>query len=964
MTETVMGTAAMRLTLDTADYDIALDRAKQKQAGLGTVAQQEADKMTRAQRDVIASLDRRASKVGLTREQQLLLDIQTRTSGAVTDVLTQKVLANAAAVQKQGVAAEKTGIQFNQYGLSAKQTTAALRQVPAQITDIFVSLQGGQNPLTVLLQQGGQLKDVFGGVAPALSALGAQLLKLINPITLVAAAGAVVAYSFVNASSEQTAFAIAVAQSGRQADITTAKLSNMAVVLSDMEGVSTSQASDTLAKVAATGRFTAEQIFSVAEAAEKMRVSTGQSVDDTIAAFVRIAKDPVSAILELNESQNFLTQTTYQQIRALQEQGDVAGATAVALDAYAARVSSVTDTVQENIGYLQQFAKEVKSLWADISDAVLSIGRATTNADLVRQQQSNIEGLVKARERMRSGSLLQGGVYGGLTEQGYAQSIARAQAEIKKLTMFDNVVSSSGPSDAVNSNTQKQLDALLVGNRSREERQQLEEQQIRNLYAQSGATKQVMSLEQALAASRARYKESQPKGSSGAGAARSLANAESQAALQEIKNQEELARNEIQNTSKVLQAQYSTRLVTVGDYYAKQRDLVTRDLAAQEQSLTKQIDYLKARDVAGMDSVKVTQQIAELEARLAKVRADGATQLVILGVQEEDVARKRKLAVDAYMQSLDTSNESARKQVEASLSRIIMGQREVEHQEKLAAVLADAAEKQRQLAREYAETNDYAAYQEKLAALKDYTDEQVRIVEDGYSRMREAESDWLNGFKGALAQWMEGASNVAEQTNAITQRTLDGTVDMLTNAAVTGKLVWKDLLLDIGEQIAKFMMKQAVLQFLQYFMGGTASGTMGGGSSWFGGIFAAKGGAFSGAAGLSKHSGTVVDRPTPFYFAKGAGVMGEAGMEGIFPLQRGSDGKLGVKAIGGGSAAPVYITTSVTVNSDGSASSSTRTAGEQAAMYRELGDNMASVAQREIMRAMSPGGLIWKARVM
>src|SRR5690606_36214751 len=42
--------------------------------------------------------------------------------------------------------------------MSAKATAAAMRGVPAQITDIAVSLQGGQRPLTVLLQQGGQLK--------------------------------------------------------------------------------------------------------------------------------------------------------------------------------------------------------------------------------------------------------------------------------------------------------------------------------------------------------------------------------------------------------------------------------------------------------------------------------------------------------------------------------------------------------------------------------------------------------------------------------------------------------------------------------------------------------------------------------------------------------------------------------------------------------------------------------------
>ncbi|MGY2320431.1 phage tail tape measure protein [Pseudomonas azotoformans] len=56
-------------------------------------------------------------------------------------------------------------------GVSAGQTQAALRQLPAQFTDIFTSLAGGQNPLMVLIQQGGQIKDSFGGIGPTMDAL-------------------------------------------------------------------------------------------------------------------------------------------------------------------------------------------------------------------------------------------------------------------------------------------------------------------------------------------------------------------------------------------------------------------------------------------------------------------------------------------------------------------------------------------------------------------------------------------------------------------------------------------------------------------------------------------------------------------------------------------------------------------------------------------------------------------------
>jgi phage-related minor tail protein len=44
----------------------------------------------------------------------------------------------------------------------------------------------------------------------------------------------------------------------------------------------------------------------------------------------------------------------------------------------------------------------------------------------------------------------------------------------------------------------------------------------------------------------------------------------------------------------------------------------------------------------------------------------------------------------------------------------------------------------------------------------------------------------------------------------------------------------------------------------------------------------------------------IVDQPTYFAFAAGVGLMGEAGPEAIMPLKRGSDGRLGVTANGGG----------------------------------------------------------------
>ncbi|MEN9631590.1 MAG: hypothetical protein RJA10_4818, partial [Pseudomonadota bacterium] len=70
-----------------------------------------------------------------------------------------------------------------------------LEQVAPQVTDIVTSLAGGQNPLLVALQQGGQLSDIFGGLRNA----GRALLGIFTPMRVlvggVAAAVGTIAFN-------------------------------------------------------------------------------------------------------------------------------------------------------------------------------------------------------------------------------------------------------------------------------------------------------------------------------------------------------------------------------------------------------------------------------------------------------------------------------------------------------------------------------------------------------------------------------------------------------------------------------------------------------------------------------------------------------------------------------------------------------------------------------------------------
>ena len=199
MPDQVIGTARIDIVGNAEGIEAATAKAKASVASMSKDAQAQYSRLSAAEKRRIDSLIRQADTAGMTRTQQIAYNASLKASGPLLDDITRRLKANEAAVKK-------AGIEFNKYGLSPKMELAALRQMPAQLTDIFVSLQGGQRPLTVLLQQGGQIRDIFGGFTPALKATAGALLNLINPATLSAGALTALAVAWHQGSTELNAF--------------------------------------------------------------------------------------------------------------------------------------------------------------------------------------------------------------------------------------------------------------------------------------------------------------------------------------------------------------------------------------------------------------------------------------------------------------------------------------------------------------------------------------------------------------------------------------------------------------------------------------------------------------------------------------------------------------------------------------------------------------------------------------
>ncbi|EPZ0269495.1 phage tail tape measure protein [Serratia marcescens] len=140
--------------------------------------------------------------------------------------------------------------------------------------------------------------------------------------------------------------------------------------------------------------------------------------------------------------------------------------------------------------------------------------------------------------------------------------------------------------------------------------------------------------------------------------------------------------------------------------------------------------------------------------------------------------------------------------------------------------------------------------------------------------------------------------------------------------------------------------------------GVAGSGAMGMPTGWQGYVPNAKGGVYA-SPSLSAFSGQIVSNPTLFAFARGAGLMGEAGSEAIMPLKRGADGSLGVRAIGGGTQPAAAPNVYITIENGGNVSSQADPGWGE--FGKQMGNIAAQESQKVINRNLMPGQPIWKA---
>ncbi|HNB46774.1 MAG TPA: phage tail length tape measure family protein, partial [Burkholderiaceae bacterium] len=299
-------------------------------------------------------------------------------------------------------------------------------QLPAQIQDFIIQIQGGQSALTALAQQGSQVATSFGGVGNALRAVG----SLISPTVAIAAAAAVtvgvLAKAYNDGASEAQAYSRALILSGNAAGTTAAQLQAMAAAQSKVVGTQ-SQAADALAQLAATGRVAGTQLSTAAEAAVRF-ARVGGDVGEVVKKFSDLGKEPLEALKRLNDSENFLTLSVYKQVKALTEQGRLTEAAKVAQDEYARVTIGRSKEIEQNLGALETAWKGIKDGASAAWDAMLGIGRRATVQDLIKELEQQLEA-ARSRGISISKTAFAGGTIGAGGPQPFVQVQVESTAE-------------------------------------------------------------------------------------------------------------------------------------------------------------------------------------------------------------------------------------------------------------------------------------------------------------------------------------------------------------------------------------------------------------------------------------------------------------------------------------------------------------------------------------------------------
>ncbi|MEF4150353.1 phage tail tape measure protein [Escherichia coli] len=356
--------------------------------------------------------------------------------------------------------------------------------------------------------------------------------------------------------------------------------------------------------------------------------------------------------------------------------------------------------------------------------------------------------------------------------------------------------------------------------------------------------------------------------------------------------------------------------------YSQQQVQVEGQIAAARQSAGiatermteahKQLLALQQR-ISDLDGKKLT---ADEKSVLA--RKDELIQaLTLLDVKQQELQKQtalnelKKKTIQLTSQ-LAEEERAQRQQHDLDIATVGMGDQQRQRYQVQLSLRQKYQQQLEQLRRDSEQKGTYNTddYRKAEQALTESLNRQLNENRRYWQQLEVVQGNWKNGVLRAFQNFTVDADNTAGTAEQVFSSAFSNMGNGLATFVTTGKLNFKSFTSSVLSDMAKILAQATMMKSIKGI--GSVLGFDLSSLS-----LNANGGIYQ-SADLSRYSGTVVNRPTFFAFAKGAGVMGEAGPEAILPLRRGADGKLGVVADIGGSGmamfAPQY---NIEINNDG-----------------------------------------------
>ncbi|MGS0000270.1 phage tail tape measure protein, partial [Escherichia coli] len=677
---------------------------------------------------------------------------------------------------RQALAAQKAGISVGQY-------KAAMRTLPAQFTDIATQLAGGQNPWLILLQQGGQVKDAFGGMIPMFRGLaGAITLPMVGVTSLAVATGAL-AYAWYQGDSTLSAFNKTLVLSGNQSGLTAERMLTLSRA-GQAAGLTFNQASESLAALVNAGVRGGEQFDAINQSVARFASASGVEVDKVAEAFGKLTTDPTSGLMAMARQFRNVTAEQIAYVAQLQRSGDEAGALQAANDAATKGFDEQTRRLKENMGTLETWAdktgKAFKSMW----DAILDIGRPESSADMLASAQKAFDEADKKWQWYQGRSQRRGKTASFRANlQGAWDDRENARLGLAAATL--------------------QSDMEKAGELAARDRAEREASQLKYTgEAQKAYERQLTPLEKYTA------------------------------------RQEEL--NKALKDGKILQADYNTLMASAKKDYEstqkkpsgvkvsageRQEDQAHAALLALETELRTLEKHAGANEKISQqrrDLWKAENQYAVLKEAATKRQLSGQEKS-LLAHEKETLEYKRQLA------ELGDKVEHQKRLNELAQQAARFEQQQSAKQAAISAKARGLSDRQAQRESEAQRLRD--VYGDNPQALAKATS----ALKNTWSAEEQLRGSWMAGLKSGWGEWAESAMDSFSQVKSAATQTVDGIAQNMAAMLTGSEQNWRSFTRSVLSMMTEILLKQAMVGIVGSI--GSAIGFAGGGFTGTGGKY-------------------------------------------------------------------------------------------------------------------------------